>query len=196
MTGYGLYPGNGMHDVFHMDDLTNDAQHHALAYWLHVARRDRGLPVAAFTALNLPGVAADSYVLFELFDERIRDAVIRDVAPGVAKALGIHPVGLRLSQVMPPSYVADVVPAYALCAGLFLPLSSLDQVTYSDGTMLLVRRLVLPLSRRPPGASHAARHLLMIYDSTARPADEPARAGACRSMVAIRSLGIALYKDR
>lgn len=102
MTGYGLYPGNGMHDVFHMDDLTNDAQHHALAYWLHVARRDRGLPVAAFTALNLPGVAADSYVLFELFDERIRDAVIRDVAPGVAKALGIHPVGLRLSQVMPP----------------------------------------------------------------------------------------------
>ena len=185
-----------MHDVFSQDDLTNDAQHRALIHWLMAADMDKAVPTDSFDPGRVPDGMLDYAVLFALAGRSIRDALITRTSPAVVAGLGRDPTGLTLARLMPPSYLADVIPAYALCAGAFRPLSSLDEVTYEDGDRRLVRRLLLPLDRQLPGADFAAGGLLMIFD----PADGTDRGkrsdGTCKTMVAVRSLGLSLFKDR
>ncbi|MFY8091857.1 MAG: hypothetical protein ACOVN0_00095 [Niveispirillum sp.] len=185
-----------MHDVFRLDDLTNDAQHMALAHWLCIARQDASVPLSRVMAGRLALSCRDHGVLLDMSAGAVREARVVSAGPSVTQALGIDPVGMSLSALMPASYVADLIPAYAFCAGSFRPLSCLDEVTYADGTRMLVRRLVLPLERQQPGGAFAARYLLMIYDPTAGEERGKVGSGTCRTMIGTRSLGAAVFRDR
>ncbi|SNS60986.1 MULTISPECIES: hypothetical protein [unclassified Azospirillum] len=187
-----------MHDVFHLHDLANDAQHRLLLYWLDVARRDRSVPLAAFDEMRLPPSVRANYVVLGLGNDGIRKARFLRTGSAVPVNLGVDPVGLTLEQLMPPSYVNDIVPAYAICASTFSPLSSLDLVTYSDGYSKLVRRLVLPIGRTAGLGGTCAQYLLMIYAPAGGAddmADEVPGPGQCRTMQRVDSVGIALFKD-
>jgi hypothetical protein len=187
-----------MHDVFHLHDLANDAQHRLLLYWLDVARRDRLVPLSAFEEMHLPPSVRQSYVMLGLGDGSIRKAVFMRTGSAVSANLGVNPVGLTLEQLMPRSYVNDIVPAYAICASTFSPLSSLDLITYADGHSKLIRRLVLPIGRTADIGGHSAQYLLIIYVPASGAEDEPADVpgpGQCRSMQRVDSVGFALFKD-
>ncbi|MFM2043643.1 MAG: hypothetical protein RLY86_2219 [Pseudomonadota bacterium] len=195
MSGY-RHRGIAMHDVFSQDDLTNDAQHRALIHWLTAATMDPAVPADVFDPDRVPAGMLDSAVLLVLAGRSIRDALIARASDGIVAGLGRDPTGLTLARLMPPSYLADLIPAYALCAGAFRPLSSLDEVTYEDGDHLLVRRLILPLDRQPPSADFAAGSLLMIF-GPADSSDQGRRSdGTFKTMVAVRSLGLSLFRDR
>lgn len=186
-----------MHDVFHQNDLTNDTQHYALSHWADIARRNPAVPLADMMACRRLMAMVDYSILFNLDAGSIRDARVERVGAGVRASLSFDPTGSTLSQLMPPDYVADVIPAYAFCAGSFRPLSSLDEVTHVNGAVALVRRLVLPLEQQPPGRTFAARYLLMIYDKTAGEADPAAEPGPCVGPVrSNRALSVAVFRDR
>jgi hypothetical protein len=185
-----------MHDVFRLDDLTNDTQHYALSHWTAIVRRTPVVPLSDMMACRRAADTADNCVLFNLDGGSIRDARIIKIGQGVAAALGIDPVGLTLSQLMPASYVSDIIPAYAFCAGVFRPLSSLDEVTYADGGRALVRRLILPLERQAPGAAFAARNLLMIYDALGNARGTSDGSGLCRQILSTHSLSVAVFRDK
>jgi len=185
-----------MHDVFRLDDLTNDTQHYALSHWTDIVRRNPVVPLGDMMACRRAAETTDNCVLFHLDGDSIRDARIIKVGDGVAAALGIDPVGMTLSELMPASYVADIIPAYAFCAGAFRPLSSMDEVTYADGARVLVRRLILPLERQAEGAAFAARYLLMIYGAVEGPRTTSDGAGLCRQILATRSLSVAVFRDK
>ncbi len=185
-----------MHDVFRLDDLTNDTQHYALSHWTDIVRRNPVVPLDEMMACRRSAETSDNCVLFHLDGGSVRDARIIKVGDGVAAALGINPVGMTLSALMPASYVADIIPAYAFCAGVFRPLSSLDEVTYADGSRTLVRRLILPLERQAPGAAFAARYLLMIYGAVDRTRATSDGSSLCRGILTTHSLSVAVFRDK
>lgn len=193
---YCAPPVPRMHDVFRLDDLTNDTQHYALSHWTDIVRRDPAVPLDDMMACRRAADTADNCLLFNLDGGSIREARIIKVGQGVATALGIDPVGLTLSELMPASYVADIIPAYAFCAGVFRPLSSLDEVTYADGARTLVRRLILPLERQAEGAAFAARYLLMIYDTLGGVRGSSDGSGLCREILTTHSLSVAVFRDK
>lgn len=189
-----------MHDVFHLHDLTDDAQHRLLLYWLDIARRDRAVPLVAFDEMMLPPMVRKRHILWSLSGPNIRKAVLARSGANFAGSLGLSsdPVGTTLEGLLPPSYVNDIVPAYAVCASTFCPLSSLDLITYSDGSSRLLRRLVLPIGRPAEESPLYARYLLVAYS----PAGEDEEAGGigsrpdpCRTMQRVDSVGISLFKD-
>jgi hypothetical protein len=189
-----------MHDVFHLHDLTDDAQHRLLLYWLDIARRDRAVPLAAFDEMMLPPVVRVRHVLWSLSGSNMRKAVLARSGPGLAAYLGTadDPVGMSLEELLPPSYVNDIVPAYAVCASTFRPLSSLDLITYADGSGRLLRRLVLPIGRPVDGGPLYASHLLVAYAPAGEDEEAEgvlARPGHCGTMRRVDSVGIALFKD-
>lgn len=184
-----------MHDVFRLDDLTNDAQHMALAHWLHIARQDPAVPLARVMVGGLATAQSEHGVLLDLSGGAVREARVVSAGAAVTRALGIDATGLPLSALMPSSYITDLIPAYAFCAGSFRPLSCLDDISYADGTQILVRRLILPVERQPPGSAFAARYLLMIYDPAAGEEAGKGDSGTCLSLVGIRSLGVAVFRD-
>lgn len=185
-----------MHDVFRLDDLTNDAQHMALAHWLCVARQDPTVPLARVKTGGLASAGQAHGVLLDLSGGTIREARVVSAGTAVTRALGVDATGMTLSALMPASYVTDLIPAYAFCAGSFRPLSCLDEVSYADGTQILVRRLILPLQRQPSGSAFAAQYLWMIYDPAAGEEAGKGESGTCRTLTGIRSLGVAVFRDR
>jgi hypothetical protein len=189
-----------MHDVFHLHDLTDDAQHRLLLYWLDVARRDRAVPLAAFDEMMLPPVVRARYVLWGLSGPNIRRAVLARSSARFASSLGATGdlTGMTLEELLPPSYVNDIVPAYAVCASTFCPLSSLDLITYADGSSRLLRRLVLPIGRPADRSPHYASHLLVAYSPAGEEEDtgktDP-RPPFSSPMQRVDSVGIALFSD-
>jgi hypothetical protein len=189
-----------MHDVFHLHDLTDDAQHRLLLYWLDIARRDRSVPLSAFDELMLPPVIRARHVIWGLSGPNIRKATLVRSGTNLTWYLGVtsDPIGMPLEGLLPPSYVNDIVPAYAVCASTFSPMSSLDLITYADGSSRLLRRLILPIGRPAHCSPLYASHLLVAYAPAGEPEEEgeaSSRQGRCGTMQRVDSVGIALFKD-
>lgn len=184
-----------MHDVFRLDDLTNDTQHYALSHWTSIARRNPTVPLDDMMACRHAADTADHCILFNLQSGSIRDARVEKVGAGVMASLTFDPAGMTLSKLMPPDYVADIIPAYAFCAGSFRPMSSLDEVTHTNGAVALVRRLILPLERQSPGGAFAARYLLMIYDKLSGAPDQTGMGPCAGPVRSNRTLSVAVFRD-
>lgn len=184
-----------MHDFFHLHDLSDAVQQGLLAFWQDVARGDDKVPLSAF--LSDRGPVSDwgaDFILLCLSSGSVRAARVLTAGPMVARNLGREPSGLSLEALTPASYLADIIPAYALCAGLFVPLCSRDEVCFSDRSRRLVRRLILPLSRQPAGSAHGAGHLLALFAAEGEGETDPLLPGQCRTMTGVRSRGITLFK--
>ncbi len=190
-----------MHDVFRLDDLTNDTQHYALSRWTDIARRNPVVPLAEMLACWRVTDALDRSILLNLAPGSIRSARVERVGAAVQATLAVEAAGQTLSQLMPADYMGDLIPAYAFCAGAFRPMSSLDEVTHGDGTVALVRRLILPLERQPPGTAFTAQYLLMLIDHApdgTLDGDEAAEPPVpCQMPIrSNRTLSLAMFRDK
>lgn len=184
-----------MHDFFQLRDLSDETQRRLLSRWLEVVHRDRTVPLTSFLPSGGSVDLGPDFILLCLSSGNVRAASVIDAGPMVARNLGRQPNGLLLEELTPVSYLADIIPAYALCAGLFVPLSSLDEVSFSDRSHRLVRRLILPLSRQPAGSAHAAGQLLVLFAPEGEAETEPLLPGQCRTMTGVCSQGAALFRE-
>lgn len=180
-------------DTFTLNDLPNDGQRQLLARWLEIAGAWPQAPSSAMDMAWVADLLSERHVLVDLSAGHLRHARIKAAGTAVRHELGFDPVGFTADRTVPGPYLADMLPAYAICAGTFRPTAALDDLILVDGSRMLTRRLILPFDRQQAGSPHIAGTLLMSYIHEAGD-DQLAFVGRLDQIVAVVSRGLWLFE--
>lgn len=180
------------HDHFAPQDLPDDGQRLLLARWLEIARSSPQVPSAVLDRDWIGQTISGRYVMVDLTPGPLRLARVLAAGKAVRHELGFDPVGMTADKTVPGPYLADMIPAYALCAYSFQPTAAVDDLIRDDGSRTRTWRLILPFDRQPPGAAQSAGTLLMTY-LHAPDDDHLIYVGRLEQIVAVVSQGLRLF---